>query len=210
MKIIITGTSSGIGKAIKEELKEFEIIELCRNCPYSIDFNNIKEVKKLKFKDIKGIILNAGVGYFGQFEDIKISQIEEMINVNFLSPMILVKNNLREIKKQKGFIITISSTSATHPARLGVVYSATKAAIRQFSKSLFEEVRKSGVKVSTIVPDLTLTNFHNKTFFRPSKDPLAHLKPEDIAKIVKDVIYSPFVIEEIIIKPQLFKIEKAT
>ncbi len=210
MKIIITGTSSGIGKAIKEELQEFEIIELCRNCPYRIDFNDIKAVEKLKFKDVKGIILNAGVGYFGQFEDIKTFQIKEMINVNFLSPMILVKNHLKEIKKQKGFIITISSTSATHPARLGVVYSATKAAMRQFSKSLFEEVRKSRVKVSTIVPDLTITNFHQKTFFKPSNDELAHLKPKDIAKIVKDIIYLPkhIVIEEIIIKPQLFKLEK--
>ena len=207
-KIIITGTSSGIGKAIKEELKEFEIIEICKSCGF--DLRDIELIKNLKFENVKGIIHNAGVGYFGQFEDIKLSQIEEMINVNFLSPMILTKNHLKDIKKNRGFIINISSISATMPAKFGVVYSATKAALRQFGFSLFEEVRKSGVKVTTILPDLTLTNFHNNTFFRPSSDALSHIKPEDIAKIIKDIINAPqnLVINEITIKPQYFKIEK--
>jgi len=210
MKIILTGSSSGIGAAIKKELKGYEIIEICRNCPFSIDLNNIKEVEKIKFKDVAGIIHNAGVGYFGQFEDIKTKQIIEMINVNFLSPMILTKNHLKEIKKHKGFIINISSTSAIHPARQGVIYGATKAALRHFGNSLFEEVRKSGVKVCNILPDLTLSNFHNNTYFKPSSDEMAHLKPQDIAKIVKDIITSPkhLVMQEIIIKPQFFKIEK--
>jgi len=210
MKIILTGASSGIGKAIKEELKEYEIIDICRRCNYKIDLRDINAIKKLKFKDVYGIIHNAGVGYFGQFEDISIDKIEEMINVNFLSPMILTKNHLKDIKKQKGFIINISSTSAIHPARLGVVYGATKAAIRHFGNSLFEEVRKSGVKVCNIIPDLTLTNFHDNTFFKPSNDELSHLKPQDIAKIVREIITSPknLVMQEVIIKPQYFKIEK--
>ena len=210
MKIILTGASSGIGKAIKEELKEFEIITICRNCDIKVDFNDIEEVKKIKTKDIKGIIHNAGVGYFGQFEDIKIEYIQEMINVNFLAPMIITKNHLKEIKKNSGFIINISSTSSRSPSKFGVVYSATKAAINQFSSSLFEEVRKNKVKVCTILPDLTLTNFHKNTFFKPSKEELAHIKPTDIAKIIKDIIYSPsnIVINEIVIKPQIFKIDK--
>ena len=210
MKIVLTGASSGIGEAIKKELKEFEIITLCRNCDIKVDFNNIEEVKKIKIKDIKGIIHNAGVGYFGQFEDIKIEYIQEMINVNFLAPMIITKNHLKEIKKNSGFIINISSTSSRSPSKFGVVYSATKAAINQFSSSLFEEVRKNKVKVCTILPDLTLTNFHKNTFFKPSSEKLAHIKPTDIAKIIKDIIYSPsnIVINEIVIKPQIFKIDK--
>ena len=210
MKIILTGASSGIGEAIKEELKEFEVITICRNCDIKVDFNNIEEVKKIKIKNIKGIIHNAGVGYFGQFEDIKTEYIQEMINVNFLAPMIITKNHLKEIKKNSGFIINISSTSSICPAKFGVVYSATKAAINQFSRSLFEEVRKNRVKVCTILPDLTLTNFHKNTFFKPSSEELAHIKPTDIAKIIKDIIYSPsnIVINEIVIKPQIFKIEK--
>lgn len=210
MRIILTGASSGIGKAIKEELKDYEIIEICRNCENKADLSDIKAVKKLKFENVSGIIHNAGVGYFGQFEDISIEKIEEMINVNFLSPMILTKNHLKDIKKQRGFIINISSTSAIHPARMGVVYAATKAALRHFGNSLFEEVRKSGVKVCNIIPDLTLTNFHNKTFFRPSSDELAHLKPQDVAKIVKEIITAPknLVMQEVVLKPQHFKIEK--
>jgi len=210
MKILITGASSGIGKAIKETLRDYEIITLCRNCDEKIDFNNINALKDLKFEDVYGIIHNAGIGYFGQFEDIGIEKIEEMINVNFLAPMILTKNHLKDIKKNRGFIINISSTSAIHPARQGVVYGATKAALRHFGTSLFEEVRKSGVKVCTILPDMTLTNFHKNTYFKPSSDELAHIKPEDIAKIVKDIIEAPknIVMHEVVIKPQIFKLDK--
>jgi len=210
MKILLTGASSGIGKAIKETLRDYEIITLCRNCDKKIDFNNINALKDLKFEDVYGIIHNAGIGYFGQFEDIGIEKIEEMINVNFLAPMILTKNHLKDIKKNRGFIINISSTSAIHPARQGVVYGATKAALRHFGTSLFEEVRKSGVKVCTILPDMTLTNFHKNTYFKPSSDELAHIKPEDIAKIVKDIIEAPknIVMHEVVIKPQIFKLDK--
>ncbi len=210
MKILLTGASSGIGKAIKQKLKNYEIITLCRNCDIKIDFNDIEKVKKIQIENVSGIIHNAGVGYFGQFEDIRLEKIEEMINVNFLSPMILTKNHLKSIKKNKGFIINISSTSAIHPAKFGVVYGATKAALRHFGVSLFEEARKSRVKVCTIVPDLTLTNFHKNTFFKPSSNELAHIKPEDIAEIVKNTINSPahLVMQEIVIKPQLFKLEK--
>ena len=210
MKIIITGTSSGIGKAIKEKLKDYEIIEVCRRCENSIDLNDIKAVEKFKIKDVYAIINNAGVGYFGQFEDISTSKIQEMINVNLLAPLILTKNHLKEIKKNKGFIINISSTSATQPARLGVVYSATKAAIRQFGISLFEEVRKEGVKVINVLPDLTLSNFHNNTFFKPSNEKLAHIKPEDIANIIYDIFNLPenLVMQEVILKPQIFKLDK--
>ncbi|ACM92866.1 short-chain dehydrogenase [Nautilia profundicola AmH] len=210
MKILLTGASSGIGKAIKETLRDYEIITLCRNCDEKIDFNNINVLKNLKIDDVYGIIHNSGIGYFGQFEDIGTDKIQEMINVNFLAPMILTKNHLKDIKKNRGFIINISSTSAIHPARQGVVYGATKAALRHFGTSLFEEVRKSGVKVCTILPDMTLTNFHKNTYFKPSSDELAHIKPEDIAKIVKDIIEAPknIVMHEVVIKPQIFKLDK--
>ena len=211
MKILLTGASSGIGKAIKETLSNYEIIDICRNCTHQLDLNDINSVKKLKFENIHGIIHNAGVGYFGQFEDIKIEKIQEMINVNFLAPMIITKNHLKDIKKNRGFIITISSTSAIHPARHGVVYAATKAALRHFGSSLFEEVRKAGVKVCTVLPDMTLTNFHNNTYFKPSNDELAHIKPEDIAKIIKDIIEAPknIVMHEVVVKPQIFKLDKS-
>ena len=210
MKILLTGASRGIGKAIKEKLKEYEIITLCRNCEVKLDLNDIESVKKLKIDNLYGIIHNAGIGYFGQFEDIKTEKIIEMVNVNYLAPLIITKNHLKDIKKNQGFIINISSSSALCPARLGVVYASTKEALRFFGKSLFEEVRKSGVKVCNILPDLTMSDFHNNTFFKPSAEELAHIKPKDIAKIIKEIINMPknMVIEEIVIKPQIFKIEK--
>jgi len=210
-KVIITGSSKGIGKAIKEKLKEFEIIELCRSCKNTIDFNDINGVKKLKFDNVYGLINNAGVGYFGRFEDMSITHIQEMINVNFLAPLIITKNHIKQIKKNEGFIINISSTSATQPARGGAVYAATKAALRHFSESLFEEIRKSKVKTATILPDLTLSNFHDFAAFKPSNEPLSHLKPSDIASIIEYIINTPknVVIQEVKIKPQFFKIEKS-
>jgi len=210
MKIILTGASGGIGSALEKILSGYEIITVCRNCKIKLDFNDLNSVKNLKIKDVKGIIHNSGIGYFGQFEDISAKKIEEMTKVNFLAPMIITKNHLKEIKKNKGFIINISSASALSPAKMGVVYGSTKAALRHFGLSLFEEVRKSGVKVCNIIPDITLSGFHKNAYFSPSKEELAHIKPENIAKIVKDIIEAPqnIVIEEIVIKPQIFRLEK--
>ena len=106
----------------------------------------LHSLKKIKF-DL--IINSAGIGYFGLHEEINISKIKNMITVNLQAPLVITQYFLRTLKENRGIIINISSVTAKKESPLASVYSATKAGLSQFSKSLFEEVRKNDVKVIT-------------------------------------------------------------
>ena len=163
--VIITGYSSGIGKAIAFKLEEnnFNIIRLNSRVD---DIKSLEiEIKEiLKKQDIDILINCAGVGIFQPHEEISLSKIKELIDVNLTAPIILTNLLLRTLKKTQGNIINITSIEATQHSKFSALYTATKSGLRDFSLSLFEEVRKSGVGVTSINPDITKTNFFATPF----------------------------------------------
>lgn len=74
--------------------------------------------------------------------------------------MIITNLLLRDLKKNKGTIINISSITAEKTNPHGCAYGATKAGLTSFSHSLFEEARKYGVRVVNLEPDMTDTNLY--------------------------------------------------
>lgn len=209
MKAIVTGYSSGIGKAICEALQDcdYEIIKLKTRLE---DTKNLElEVKQvLKKHDIDLLINCAGLGIFKPHEEISISKIKELIDINLTAPIILSNLCLRVLKKTKGHIINISSIEATKHSKFSALYTATKSGLRDFSLTLFEELRKADVRVTSINPDLTKTNFFNEFNFEPSDKKNAHLLAQDIAKSVIDVINFKGVITDITLRPQRLEIKK--
>ncbi|RXJ68888.1 short-chain dehydrogenase [Halarcobacter ebronensis] len=208
-RAIVTGYSSGIGKAICESLKksDFEIIRLkSRLEDIKALEAEIKEI--LKDKDISVLINCAGVGVFKPHEEISLSKIKELIDVNLTAPIILANLCLRSLKKTKGHIINIASIEATRHSKFSALYTATKSGLRDFSLALFEELRRSDVKVTNINPDLTKTNFFDTLNFQPSENKEAHILPEDIAKAVLDILAFDGVITDITIRPQRLEILK--
>lgn len=205
---IITGYSSGIGKAICDALKyDYNIITLnTRLQEHKKIEDEIKSI--LKDKDIDLLINCAGVGVFKPHEEIGIDKIKEVIDVNLVAPIILSNLLLRSLKKTKGHIINISSIESTRHSKFSALYTATKSGLKDFSLCLFEELRKSDVRVTNINPDLTMTNFFDEFNFKPSDDELCHIKATDLAKQVKDIILSNYVVTDITIRPQRLSIEK--
>jgi len=206
---IVTGYSSGIGQSICTELENngYFIIKL------SSRLENIKELENevksiLKEKDIDLLVNCAGVGIFQPHEEISVSKIKELIDINLTAPIILTNLFLRSLKKTKGNIINISSIEATKHSKFSALYTATKSGLRDFGLSLFEELRKSGVGVTTINPDLTVTNFFDELQFEPSSKEETHLLPETIAKAVIDVLNIDGVITDLTIRPQKFEIKR--
>ena len=208
MNAIVTGYSSGIGKAISEKLQQngYNVIKLNSRLE---DVNSLeKEIKDiLKNSDIHTLVNCAGVGIFEPHETISISKIKRLIDINLTAPIILTKLLLRSLKKSKGHIINISSIEATKHSKYSALYTATKSGLRDFSLSLFEEVRKDGVKVTSINPDITKTDFFNNLKFKPSEDKETYLKPEQIAQLVVDILNIDGVITDLTIRPQKFKIK---
>ena len=206
---IVTGYSSGIGKAICEELiaNNYNIIRI------NSWLENTKqleiEIKTiLKENDIDLLVNCAGVGIFQPHEEISINKIKELIDINLTAPIILVNLLLRSLKKTKGSIINISSIEATRHSKFSALYTATKSGLRDFSLTLFEELRKSGVGVTTINPDLTTTNFFDGAYFGGLPGFAPWWLPETIAKSVIDVLNTNGVITDLTVRPQKFDIKK--
>lgn len=206
---IVTGYSSGIGKAICEELESngYHIIKLTSRLENLVDIE--KEIKELlKTKEIDLLVSCAGVGIFQPHEEISITKIKELIDINLTAPIVLSNLVLRSLKKTQGRIINIASIEATQHSKFSALYTATKSGLRDFGLSLFEELRKSGVGITTINPDLTTTNFFDDLQFEPSKKEDTFLLPETIAQTVIDILNTQGVITDITIRPQKFAIQK--
>jgi len=209
MTALVTGYSTGIGKEICSLLEEnnYEIIRLKARLQDSISLE--KEVKEvLKNKDINVLVNCAGFGIFKPHEEISVAKIKELIDVNLSAPIILSSLLLRSLKKTKGHIINIASIEATKHSKFSALYTATKAGLRDFSLTLFEELRRADVKVTCINPDLTKTAFFDTLSFEPSDKENTHLLAKDIAKTLLDILNFKGVVTDITVRAQRLEIKK--
>ncbi len=209
LNAIVTGYSSGIGKAICEKLEQdnYNIIRLTSRLEDLISLENeVKEI--LKTNDIDLLVNCAGVGIFQPHEEISMVKIKELIDINLTAPIVLSNLLLRSLKKTQGHIINITSIEATKHSKFSALYTATKSGLRDFGHCLFEEVRKSGVRVTSINPDLTQTNFFDDLQFEPSQKQDTYLLPETLANTVIEVIQTNGVITDLTVRPQKFEIKK--
>ena len=156
------------------------------------------------------LVNNAGTAYYGLHEELRPEGISEMVRVNLEVPMLLTQQLLRTLKQNHGTIINISSVTAIGSNPHGVAYGATKAGLLSFSRSLLAENRKYGVRVMTILPDLTDTSLYRNADFTPDSAPDCHLEPTDVADAVefaltrREGIMTP----EILLRPQKNRIQK--
>ncbi len=225
---IVTGASKGIGLAICKVLVDlgYKVIGLSRDYSHT-EFKHEQFIQRVcditqtddlismtksiikEYGEVRVLVNNAGLGYFGGHETIVPEKLEQMVNTNLLAPMILTQQLLESIKSIQGFIINIASTAALHPGRMGCGYSATKAGLHAFSEALFDEVRKSGVKVVTIYPDMTKTNFYDQVHFQPADDENCYIEPDCVADALRQILNQKdgVVVSQIVIRPQRLQID---
>ena len=208
-KVVITGHSSGIGKAISELLDAngFQIIKLSSRLEDFIELE--KEAKNIvKNFEIDVLVNCAGFGIFAPHEEISSQNITKLLAVNLTAPVMLCNLFLRSLKKTNGHIINISSVEATRHSKFSALYSASKSGLRDFSLALFEEVRKSGVRVTSINPDITKTAFFDNLTFEPSSEAQTYIDANDLAQTVLDILNFKAVVTDITVRPQRLKIVK--
>ena len=168
-----------------------------------------KEWKQEK-RTLTLLVNNAGTAYYGLHEELRPDGISEMVRVNLEVPMLLTQQLLRTLKQNHGTIINISSVTAIGSNPHGVAYGATKAGLLSFSRSLFDEARKYGVRVTAILPDMTDTELYRHADFTADPAMDAHLEAEDVADAVEYALTTRAgtCIPEIILRPQLHRIKK--
>ncbi len=204
-KVVVTGASSGIGKEIARRLLllGYEVIGISRGIkkedfdsqnftPLQADLADEKSTlatcKKLSNEDIYMLVNCAGFGRFEPHEELDNKTITNMVFLNLTAPMLLANALLRDLKKNGGYLININSIEALRSSKFAGVYGATKAGLKAFGDSLFEETRKSSLSVTNINPDMTHSNFYNDLRFETSQHEDEKLLASDIADAVEHIL----------------------
>jgi short-subunit dehydrogenase len=142
-----------------------------------------------RYGRIDAVVANAGVGYVGDFATMPPDTITTLVEVNFRGPMVLTRAALPGmLERGDGALVYTTSIAGGVPVPTEAAYCLSKAALENFADSLREEVRTSGIVVTTIRPGVVRTAFHdhrNKPYSRKIPRPVA---PEKIAEAILDAL----------------------
>lgn len=202
---IVTGASTGIGKASAEALARagFTVFGTSRRpsdgsngvTMVTCDVTDDASVKALvstvlsKTGRIDVLVNNAGLGLIGGAEESSISQVQRLFDVNVFGVVRVINAALPSMRQRgEGRIINISSLLGLVPAPYSAHYSATKHALEGYSESLDHEIRAFNIRVSLIEPAYTRSAFDQNAL-----EPDTKLKDYDQARagahaLVQDAI----------------------
>ena len=155
------------------------------------DVRNLEEQEKAvaqltkNFGQLDVVIANAGVGHFAAIEDMTSEQWQETMDVNLTGVFNSIKAGLDDLKTSKGYFISIASLAGTNFFAKGAAYNASKFGLVGFTQAVMLDLRKYGIKCTTIMPGSVATYFNNHT---PTSDDDWKIQPEDLGQMVIDLL----------------------
>ncbi|TVZ28467.1 hypothetical protein JM83_3598 [Gillisia sp. Hel_I_86] len=188
MKVAITSRSLDSAEKAAEELKKIGNGEVLAVEADVRDFKSQeKAVKKVidTWGQLDVLVANAGVGHFAPIDELSIEDWQTTIDTNLTGVFYSMKSCIESLKKSEGYIITISSLAGTNFFAGGTAYNASKFGVTGFTQAAMLDLRKHGIKVSTIMPGSVATHFNNH---EPSKEDEWKIQKEDIGELVVDLL----------------------
>ena len=175
---LVTGSSSGLGKAIAQELakRSYRVIGLGRKRPDGVkeedfivcDLSSPEDVEKItdelarRTDRLDMLVNNAGFGGYATWEELPAAELRRMFEVDFFAPARISQLLLPLLAETHGNIINIASVAALAPVPCMGAYSAVKAALASFSATLRAEASLQNVKVLTVCPGRISTGFSSR------------------------------------------------
>lgn len=182
----ITGISSGLGKALAEEVMQngdfvigtfrkqhqvdnFNNIYESQGFAYVLDVTNFQQIDitinkiKEKFNSIDVLVNNAGVGFVGGIEETSLQELRTVFEANFFSTFYITQKILPLMRSQRcGHIIQISSHAGIKAFAGFGIYNASKFALEGFSEALAQEIQPLGLQLTIVQPGPFRTEFASK------------------------------------------------
>lgn len=222
--ILVSGASSGIGRAVTTLLLEqgYRVTGLardfsqfpCRDKRFTAVPMDLSDLDKLpaqltallrKEPVIDGVVCCAGSGRFGSLEEFSYTQIRSLLDLNLTSQIYLARALLPGMKQRdSGTIIFMGSEAALAGGKRGAIYSAAKFGLRGLAQALRQECAASGLRISIINPGMVKTGFFDELDFKPGEATDNYILPEDVAGAVQLILESRAgtVFDEINLSPQ--------
>jgi 3-oxoacyl-[acyl-carrier protein] reductase len=207
--VLITGGSSGIGRAtaqvlaqtgarvaitgrdperLAEAARSLGVVGIQADVANEADVLRTFQVVKEKLGDLDVLINNAGTGVLRELIDQDRASFDAVFATNVTGVMLMSREAARIFRERKrGNLINIASTASLRGAPKGTAYYGSKFALRGMTECWRAELRKYNVRVFLINPSEVITDFARRAGF-PQVDSPSKLHGEDIAHMIKAVL----------------------
>ena len=207
---LITGGSSGIGRAIAQTLASSgarvaitgrdktrlsEAAQSLKALPILADVSKEADVERTyrevfkAFGELDILVNNAGIGVFKNLIDLDRAGFEAVFATNVTGAMLMAREAAKHfVTRQRGNIVNISSTAGLRGAPAGTAYYASKFALRGMTECWRAELRRYNVRVFLVNPSEVLTSFGAATPKQPRADNPSKLHAPDIGELVVSML----------------------
>jgi len=178
MRVLITGCSSGIGRAAAVELTKrgFDVIATARK-PETLEDLDVAEKLRLDVNDdasigevqknagqVDVLVNNAGFGVGGPIESVPVAEIRRLFETNVFGCIRMIQAFVPQMRERgSGVVVNVSSIAGLVSSPLGGYYSASKHALEAISEALHYEVGHFGIKVRVVEPGGFETNIQENS-----------------------------------------------